>query len=168
MESVPYSFCCACGTPYGNTEWPRTCTQCGYVVYKNAVSVGVGIVPVHRKGVFIGVLVGRRDIEPQKGWLCLPCGYQDIESWQECIAREIREETGVVVDPAKIIHYTTETRPDGQQNLIVGVTEPVEEEEVLKFEPNSECSGIDILSAPTTLAFPIHTKVLTEYLLYGA
>lgn len=164
MKSVPYSFCCACGTPYANMVWPRVCTECGFEVYKNAVSVGVGIVPVHRKGEFIGVLVGRRNIEPQKGWLCLPCGYQDIESWQVCIAREIFEETGLVVDPDKIEHYSTDTRPDGQQNLIFGVTEPVEEEDVLKFVPNSECIGLDILSTPTTLAFPLHTKFLAEYL----
>lgn len=164
MPVVPHTFCHACGTAYAELVWPRKCQQCGTEDYQNAVTVCVGIVPVTRDGVLIGVLAIRRDIEPRRGWLAFPGGFQDIESWQRGITREVFEETGIVIDPDLIQHYWTQTRPDGQQNLIFGVTQPVEEAQVLAFQPNSECSEIAILDKPQELAFPYHTQVLADFL----
>lgn len=167
MKSVPYSFCCACGTAYANMVWPRHCEACGYDVYKNAVTVCVGIVPVTRNGAFIGVVAVRRDIEPQKGWLAFPGGFQDIEKWREGVARELLEETGIPVNADKIDHYQTVSRPDGQQNLIFGVTEPIDEQVFLEItaddKGDGECSEVVILDAPCELAFPFHTQFIAEF-----
>lgn len=55
---------------------------------------------VHRDG---KVLLIRRKNEPYKGMFALPGGYMEMdETLAESAARELREETGIVVEPDKL------------------------------------------------------------------
>src|SRR5205085_2744337 len=68
-----------------------------------------------------GVLAVRGAIEPRKGQLALPGGFVDLgESWQQAGARELREETGIVIDPGEIRDFRVLSAPDGTV-LIFGV-----------------------------------------------
>ena len=62
--------------------------------------VGVGAVVVHEGR----VLLVQRGHEPAKGQWSLPGGLMDVgESLREAVIREVREETGLIVEPVELI-----------------------------------------------------------------
>lgn len=97
-------FCPACTTPLQEEEVagrlrPK-CLDCGLVLFKNPASAAAGVVLDRRSR----VLLIRRAIEPYKGYWALPAGYQEIdETPQETVSREVKEETGIIVEPVRLI-----------------------------------------------------------------
>lgn len=151
--------CSFCGTRFlDHLTWPRRCAYCGNVSYKNPLPVAVLLLPVDD-----GVLVIRRGIAPHLGELALPGGFIEWkESWQDAAARELYEETGITVDPATISSYQVHSTSDGML-LIFGVGERVAAADLPPFTPTPECSERMIVTAPVSLAFPLHTAVLSDF-----
>src|SRR3569623_539912 len=75
------------------------------------IPIAVVLVPIGG-----GLLVIRRAIQPGHGKLALPGGFIEAhETWQQGAAREVREETGITIEPASLepFWYTsTEPTPD--------------------------------------------------------
>jgi ADP-ribose pyrophosphatase YjhB (NUDIX family) len=153
------THCQFCGARYADGPWPRTCAACGKTSYRNPLPVAVLVVPVDD-----GILVMRRAVAPRIGELALPGGFIGVgESWQAAGARELLEETGITVDPAGVRELTTRSAPDGTV-LIFGVSQPLKAKDLPPFVPSDECSERLVITAPTKLAFPIHTDVATAFL----
>ena len=155
-----HTFCSFCGARFpGNPGWPRRCPACGNTTYRNPLPVAVTLVPVDG-----GLLLIRRLVEPQVGKLALPGGYINFgETWQAAAAREVAEETGVVLDPAKIREFRVRSAPDGTV-LIFGRSAPVEPSAVASFEPTAETSGCLVIRAPVQgMAFPLHAEAIEAY-----
>src|SRR5258707_15891732 len=93
------AHCGYCGQAFTPAApWPRTCAQCGQISYLNPLPVAVCLVPIDAS-----LLIVRCAIEPGRGRLALPGGYiNHDETWQAACTREVREETGVSLDPAHI------------------------------------------------------------------
>src|ERR1044072_4464141 len=91
--------CTFCGARFVPQQpWPRRCGACGETSYLNPKPVAVAVQPVGA-----GLLVVRRGIPPAEDRLALPGGYVDVdETWQAAAVRELREETGLAVDPADV------------------------------------------------------------------
>ncbi|MFC7640695.1 NUDIX domain-containing protein [Streptosporangium lutulentum] len=108
--TIKNSHCSFCGTAFApGLPWPRTCSACGNTGYLNPLPVAVMVLPVGD-----GLLVVRRDVEPHRGGLALPGGFIDLgESWQQAAVRELREETGVVVDADEVRLFDVHSAPDG-------------------------------------------------------
>ena len=92
-----YRYCPHCATPLaGSVEGLRTrptCSSCGFVHYLNPPLAATVILSRGDK-----VLLGRRTIEPRRGYWSLPGGYVELgESAEEAVTREAREELGVDV-----------------------------------------------------------------------
>lgn len=105
MQRVRDAFCSFCGARFGEPlAYPRTCAACGAQIWANPIPVSVVLVPiVDDDDGRTGLLVVRRAIEPARGKLALVGGFlEEHESWQEGGAREVREEAGVVIDPAAL------------------------------------------------------------------
>ena len=80
--------------------------------YPLAPLVGVGAVVV-RQG---RVLLVRRGTEPMKGRWSLPGGLLELgESLTGGVAREVREETGLVVEPVELIELLDRIHRDGER-----------------------------------------------------
>ncbi len=98
-----YNYCPQCGEPLQETEfsgrlWPH-CPECSFVHWGN-FSLGVGGIVWHEGK----VLLVQRANNPGKGAWTIPGGYVDQnEKISEAVAREIREETGLVAKPTSIL-----------------------------------------------------------------
>jgi len=98
-----YRYCPHCATPLtraldGLRERP-TCPRCGFVQYLNPPLAATIILP--REG---RVLLGRRTIEPRRGYWTLPGGYVELgESAEEAVAREAAEEMGIEVRVERLL-----------------------------------------------------------------
>ncbi len=163
------TYCSYCGTAYERPlSYPRTCSGCKRQVWANPVPVVVVLVPVER-GERTGLLVVRRAIEPEKGSLCLVGGFlEEHESWQEGASREVREEAGLVIDPATLTPFwyaSTAPRPD--MVLLFSVAPPVGAGALGSFVPNPESSERGLIFGPAgieaLIAFPLHREAARRW-----
>jgi 8-oxo-dGTP diphosphatase len=137
--------------------------------YQNPLPVAVALIPVQaidpRDGLLkVGLLVGRRGIEPKLGDFALPGGYIEYEDWREAICREVMEETGIQISSTEGIKLlAVESVDQSRRLLIFGESTPISESALRQFEPTPECPEIKVLFAPELLAFESHTKIVREF-----
>jgi ADP-ribose pyrophosphatase YjhB (NUDIX family) len=130
--------------------------------HRNPLPVAVAVVPVEEGG-----LVAIRRAIPPHG-LALPGGYIELgERWQDACARELREETGVVVDADAIREVRVLSAPDGTL-LVFGRTAPVARSALDAFAPSDEVSAVEVIQAPRDdVVFPLHGQVVAEHFAGG-
>lgn len=151
--------CHFCGAKYATATWPRVCAGCGNTTWRNPIPVAVVLLPVDD-----GLLMIRRGIEPMKGKLALPGGYVDFgETWQQGAARELREETGIEVDPAEVRHVATLSPPDGATVLIFGRVARRTKDALPPFRPTTETTELVVAHDADEVAFPLHAQVAAEF-----
>jgi len=153
------SHCSFCGHLFtADQPWPRRCTACEQTSYLNPLPVAVVLLPVDD-----GLLLVRRSIPPKQGMLALPGGYiNQGESWQAAGAREVREETGVVIDPDEIQDFRVLSAPDGTV-LIFGIAKSRALADLPAFAATDEASECVVLQVPQDLAFDLHQQVVEEF-----
>jgi ADP-ribose pyrophosphatase YjhB (NUDIX family) len=154
-----HSHCSYCGAAYAEgLPWPRTCAACGNTSYLNPTPVAVVLLPVDD-----GLLLVRRAIPPHVGKLALPGGYVNLgETWQEAGAREVLEETGVVIDPREIRDFRVLSAPEGMV-LIFGLARPRALAELPPLQASDEASECIIGRADAEIAFELHRQVVEEF-----
>ncbi|MBI5484731.1 MAG: NUDIX domain-containing protein [Deltaproteobacteria bacterium] len=152
------SCCSYCGSRYRAAElWPITCHSCGNTNYLNPVPVVVLLAPVGD-----GLVVARRNIEPQKGTLVLPGGYLDLgETWQEGAARELYEETGIQVSAKEISLYDVANGLDN--TLVISGLAARRPRSCLKPFSSDETLEIALIEEPVELGFPLHNLLVQRY-----
>jgi 8-oxo-dGTP pyrophosphatase MutT (NUDIX family) len=152
------SCCSYCGTKFpAAAPWPIFCNSCGNTNYLNPIPVVVLLVPVGE-----GLVVARRNIEPQKGTLVLPGGYLDLgESWQEGASREMYEETGILISANDISLYDVRNGLDN--TLVIGGLAARQSPSCLKPFSSSETQEIALIEEPIELGFPLHNLWVKRY-----
>ena len=163
------TFCSYCGAKFPEPlAYPRTCPACSVTIWANPIPVAVVLVPV-RDGDRTGLLVVRRAIPPAIGKLALVGGFvEEHESWQHGGAREVREETGVLVEAATLAplwYASTEPRPS--RVLLFSVAPVVERAALPVFAADGEASERGLVFGPAGLdevfAFSLHTAAAKRY-----
>lgn len=156
---VRNSHCSFCGQAFEPEQlWPRHCVNCGRTTYLNPLPVAVILVPVEG-----GLMLVKRGVVPAIGKLALPGGYVGMgETWQEAGAREVREETGLTLDHAKIEDFRVLSAPDNTI-LIFGLAPLHAAVELPPFAPTNETSERVLIHAPQELAFPLHEQAVREF-----
>lgn len=163
------TFCSFCGTAYPTPlVYPRTCPGCSTQVWANPIPVSVVLVPVVHEG-RTGLLVVRRGIPPGKGKLALVGGFlEDHETWQGGGAREVREETGVVVDAAALTPFWfTSTAPRPNRVLLFSVAPALDATTLGPYQPDHETESRGLVFGPGGLddafAFPLHVEAARRF-----
>jgi len=152
-----HNHCPYCGGALSLLPWPRTCTSCARISYLNPAPVAVLLLPVDD-----GLLVVRRGINPGRGALALPGGFIDLgESWQEGCARELLEETGVVIEAADVVLFDVVSTD--QHVLVFGLGPRLAEGDLPPWVPNAECTDRSVIREPEPLAFPMHTAMTKRF-----
>jgi len=152
------SCCSFCGTRFPVAEvWPVTCRSCGNTSYINPLPVVVLLVPVEK-----GLVVARRNIEPQTGTLVLPGGYLDIgETWQEGAQRELYEETGIQISAEEITLYDVSNGLDN--TLVISGLAAGQPLSCLQPFSSTETQEIALIEEPVKLGFPLHDLLVRRY-----
>jgi ADP-ribose pyrophosphatase YjhB (NUDIX family) len=169
MQRVRDTFCSFCGTKYPEPlTYPRSCAACGTQVWANPIPVAVVLAQITDAG-RTGLLVIRRAIPPGIGKLALVGGFvEETESWQHGGAREVREETGVIVDPATLEpHWYSSTEPRPNRVLLFSIAPPQQIAALPPFESDSETSERGVVFGPDGLdevfAFTLHAEAARRY-----
>jgi ADP-ribose pyrophosphatase YjhB (NUDIX family) len=158
-EQRKNSFCSYCGGRFAPEQaWPRTCAACGNISYVNPAPVGVALLPVDD-----GLLCVRRGIEPGIGELSLPGGFLDVgETWQEGCVRELREETGIVVEAGRVLLFQTLTAREGFL-LVFGLLPRLRSSDLPPFVACEEVLAWEVAKRPIELLFWTHTQAMREF-----
>ena len=166
MQKPVEKYCAFCGRPFEHPEagWPKSCA-CGEITYRNPLPVVNALVPVLREDGKIGVLLIQRGIEPCRGQWALPGGYLELgETWQQGAARELFEETGLVVDADQISLVTVDMNPKRTQILVFAKTPAYAAKNLPKIARNEEVLDDKVIYEPEELAFPPQTKLIRSFL----
>ena len=111
----------------------------------------------------------RRGIPPEKGKLALVGGFlEEHETWQEGGAREVREETDVIVDPKTLSPFWfTSTAPRPNRVLLFSVAEPIDAKTLTPCEPSTETLERGVVFGPGGLeavfGFPLHIEAARRF-----
>ena len=152
-------YCPACATPLEikdifGTQRPA-CPNCRHVVYHDPKVATTCI--VERDG---RILMIRRALEPEIGLWCMPGGYVDRgEVVEEAAAREVLEETGLVVEVKGLVGlFSEQGRP-----VIVAAFAAKETGGALQAGP--EAQEVDFFSQDDLppLAFPRDVEILERW-----
>jgi 8-oxo-dGTP diphosphatase len=165
------SFCCYCGTRHTTTgSYPRICPSeiCQNVTYSNPLPVSVVLVPVEIES-RIGLLVGKRNIEPQKGKLAFFGGFVEEEEVMKAGARELKEESGIEINPDRLLPFWfTSTEPKPNRVLLFSLFQDViKVTDLPPFVPNTETSERGVIFGTQGLkdimAFPLHIEATEKF-----
>ena len=158
-------FCSACGAPTIDREIDQyvrhVCTGCGKILYRNPAPAA-GCV-VEQDG---AILLAKRKFEPWRGLWYIPSGFVEYgDDVEDTARREVREETGLVVELGPLFcvySYFDDPRQHGiiilyRAVVVGGALEAADDAaEVAFFAP-------DALPRAEQIAFATHLRAVRKW-----
>jgi ADP-ribose pyrophosphatase YjhB (NUDIX family) len=164
-ELTQWRFCPRCAEKLSGDESRKECSACGFVAYPSSKATA-GALCEDGNG---RVLLARRGEEPFKGRWDIPGGFLDEgEHPLDGLRRELREETGLEVEPVELIgiwmdRYGGDSTAEATLNLywtarvLSGVAEAADDVSELRW------FGADDLPEPDEVAFENVPLVLATW-----
>lgn len=123
-------FCAKCGSVTGDTDagWKRQCPNCGTEHWPRTDPVAIMLATRGDKA-----LLGRGKGWPEGFLSCLAGFCEPGETIEQAAARELREEAGIIADPAKTEYVACQPWPF-ISSLMVGLILPADTDEI-KVDP---------------------------------
>jgi thiamine-phosphate diphosphorylase len=132
------------------------CMACQAPVYENPVPATAAVIFNERHE----LLLVRRGQEPGKGKWCLPGGFQEIgETPEQCMRRELLEETGLVGEVTSLVALEMGHNPLAGEVLVVGYHIRITSGK-LKAGDDAVEAGYFPLQALPELAFQSHSRII--------
>lgn len=168
------SFCSYCGTLFTHTiTYPKHCDSCMQYAWGNPIPVVVVLFTVEQNITGkLGLLIQRRNIDPQKGNWALTSGYINHgEDWRSAAVRESLEELKLTTNPNKFsLHDVVSGKNNSSLLIFCSYRDSIPIEILSSFQPNEEVQALDIMWEDKELAFPSHTEaasiMLSKYKSY--
>ena len=156
-------YCSECGTPYENLEWPRICSNCKHIFWKNPIPVVNVLQPIYSSTIGkYGLAIARRAIEPARGGWAFVGGYVDMND--ACLItaarREFREETSLEArGEGKIAH--SQLNANGNMIISIVMDQAIPLSEFQQGQPCAENYELGVLwnHNERELCFPIHNYI---------
>jgi 8-oxo-dGTP diphosphatase len=151
-----YKFCPKCGysliekkSESGDTK-REVCLNCGFIHYpQSKPCVGVFVLEEGR------VLLVRRSVEPFKEYWDIPGGFlEEGEHPEQGAVREIKEETGLIVEPTKILGiFMDKYGPDQEATLNICYIAKKIDGELKAGSDAKEAKWFNLKKLPRKIAF---------------
>jgi 8-oxo-dGTP diphosphatase len=155
------AYCGYCGTLYEIDSWPRVCSNCGELTWRNPLPIVVAVLKVYTYA-RVG-LIAKRGIAPNIGEWALPGGHLEYgETWQEGLAREVFEETNILISPENF-NLVDVLSADSNKNVLIFGSAWISEQKIDLSFKNEETLDIALAEPPVELAFPTHTLVFNNF-----
>jgi len=134
------------------------------MAYNNPTPVAIAVVRVRRRDGSLALLGIVRVKNPDDGH-ALPGGYVDeMETFEEAVVREFREEVGINTHPSQWRLMGSKMSAKNQVLVFCEFSGEISEERLDDFVPNDEAKAVLFLSKGCELCFPNHQLVAREYL----
>ncbi len=166
---IANAFCHFCGTRFDEaSSYPRTCSGCKTQIWANPIPVCVALVPI-LDGAETRLLAIRRAIPPGVGKLALVGGFlEEHEDWRTGCAREVREETSLVIDPAGLEPFWfASSAPKPNRVMLFALAAPVPVSALPQFAADHETSERGLIHGPGGLdedfAFSTHVEAAKRF-----
>ena len=158
-----YKYCPLCGTQLtwkavgGRTR--RICPRCGFIHYRNPhPTVSVLVVRQDR------VLLGKRTGEPGKGKWALPSGYIEFdEDFLGTAIGEVKEETGLDVEPVSILNVQSAFLPDEYHFLSIYLLARLTGGNLKAADDLEDAKWFPVSELFPEMAFPPDVKLIQAY-----
>ena len=162
MEIMFCRRCAAPCEPRQDGELIRqVCPACGWVLYENPAPC-VSILVVDDLGRFLLGRRARTAIYP--GRWCLPCGHVELtENFIEAAVRETREETGLEIEPVRIINVVTNHLGGGVHSLVVVLLARPLSGEIRPGDDIEEVRWVDLQAELSDMAFEADRHIINRY-----
>jgi ADP-ribose pyrophosphatase YjhB (NUDIX family) len=140
------------------------------MTYGNPLPVIIVLVPVFERPEKGGYRIGLLLVKRTDGGYALPGGCIEVKhgGWRGSAVTEVREETGVAIDPAALFDFAVHSTPDATKLLVFCVSEcvPLERVDLAGFQPNEEVEALDVWWSEESreLKFSTHQEVAEDYL----
>jgi 8-oxo-dGTP diphosphatase len=162
MNSQP-AFCPSCGGSLVHEQRdgrPRpVCPSCGFIVYLNPVPSVAAI--LSREG---RVLLVKRNIDPGRGYWCLPGGFIEAgESPQDAVVREVEEETGFRCRPLGLVDVQAVLGGYYGDIIVICYAAQVLDGTLKAGEDAAEADFFDLDALPG-FAFSVHRRFLEKHI----
>jgi thiamine-phosphate diphosphorylase len=153
-------FCPRCGNKLEKRRLENRerdfCPVCRVVLYENPVPATAAVVFNERHE----LLLVKRGQEPGKGKWCLPGGFQEIgETPEQCMRRELLEETGLVGEVTGLVALEMGHNPLAGEVLVTGYRVRVASGE-LKAGDDAVAAAYFPLRQLPELAFQSHARII--------
>jgi ADP-ribose pyrophosphatase YjhB (NUDIX family) len=135
-----------------------TCPNCSFVDWHNPAPAAGAVVIDNGK-----LLLVRRADEPRRGDWCVPAGFMEWdESPSECAVRELKEETGLDIQPGKILNVYSGSDDPRTNALLILYFGIIIGGQVKAGDDAAEVALFGKNEIPANIAFAAHIQAIKD------